>query len=136
MNFLDHLPVSAAEKGELQSLAASSPAALLSLIQSSGDAFRRHFGADRTDQIVSALDHLLTDEDRSVLARAVPGFYVQSAHVQERPAPNLAPPKYDLAERDFLFDRLQHLRSISHPTPDTMREIAQCESRLNEMLEG
>jgi hypothetical protein len=135
MNYLDKLPISADEKAKLRPLGAPTPAALLGLIQASPEQFGRFFGPQRTGQLVRLLTSVLTEGERKSLSQPVPRYAIQSPAYSVSSAPTLPPTPYDLEQRDRLFEHLRQLRADTHPSKETLEEIAACEAKLNAMLD-
>lgn len=134
-DYLKDLPLSFEEKTKIASLCAPNPAALLSMIQAAPEAFDRYLGRDRARELAAALRHVISESERAVLDAPVREFRATGAIIDQK-APLLRPPKYDIAERDFLFDELQRLRQQKDSSPATKRRIAELEQRLSALLEG
>ena len=133
-NYLNQLPLTAEDKEKLRGLAASTPAALLSLIRASHDSFSRFFGPQRTQQLIAWLQPLLSEEERQRLTQPAKRYPIQGVRFTESPAPVLPRPDFDIEERDRLFARLSALRSQHNPPPEVQREIASLEERLSTIL--
>lgn len=133
-NYLDQLALTDEEREKIRSLAATTPAALLSLIQASSVSFSRFFGPQRTQQLIARLKPLLSAEDRERLAQPARSYPIQETRFVESPAPVLPSPDFDIEERDRLFDRLRRLRSQRNSSPEVRREIAALEEQLNAIM--
>jgi hypothetical protein len=134
-NYLEDLPLSCEEKTKIARLGASNPAALLAMMQAAPEAFDRYLGSDRAQALASALKHLISEAEQAVLDAPAQRFCATGAIIDHE-APGLQPPRYDVAERDRLFDQLQRLRQQDDSSPATKRRIAELEQRLNTILQG
>jgi hypothetical protein len=134
MSYIDQLPITSIEKEKLKRLAAPTPLALLGMIRASTAVFREFFGSEKTDRLVEWLSVATKSEELKRPLQPAKMYPIQELLFTPNPL-TLPIAKYDLQERDLLFDRLQKLRSIENPTDQTMAEIATCEARLNAMLE-
>jgi hypothetical protein len=72
--FIEQLPLSEEEKGQLRSLGADSPAALLALIDAARESFERFFGLEKTDS----------------LRRTLQGIMASGEHLPSGPVPKYA----------------------------------------------
>jgi hypothetical protein len=133
-NYLEDLSLSFTEKDKIAKLGASSAAALLAMIQAAPQDFERYLGPQRCLEIAVALGKLIGDSERVVLDTPVKGFYSTGA-ITNRKAPKIQPPKYNIAERDFLFKKIQELRQQHDPSPATRLTIDELEQELNKMLQ-
>ncbi len=131
--YLEDLPLSFEEKAKITSLGAPNPAALLAMRQANPEAFDQYLGRDRAQELAAALRHLISEPERTVLDAPVQQFRTTGAIIG-RKAPLLRPPRYDVAERDHLFEQLQSLRQQEDSSPATKRRIAELEQRLNALL--
>ena len=102
-NYLEDLPLSCEEKTKIARLGASNPAALLAMMQAAPEAFDRYLGSDRAQALASALKHLISEAEQAVLDAPAQRFCATGAIIDHE-APGLQPPRYDVAERDRLFD--------------------------------
>lgn len=133
-NYLENLPLSAEEKAKVASLGAPSAAALLAMVRASPEAFDSYLGSDRARELAAALEASISEHERAVVDAPVPWFPATGAIIGKK-APLLRPPRYDVAERDRLFEQLQRLQRQSNSSPETRRRIAELEQRLNALLE-
>ena len=133
-NYLEDLPLSAEEKAGVASLGASNAAALLAMIRAAPEAFENYLGSDRTQELAVALEALISEHERAVLDSPVRWFPATGAIIGKK-APVLGPTRYDIAERDRLFEQLQRLRRQGDSSPETKQGIAELEQRLNALLE-
>jgi len=134
-DYLENLPLSLEEKKKIVSLGASNAAALLAMMQAAPEVFDRYLGTDCARELAAALEHMISESERAVIEAPVRQFHATGAIVDQK-APLLRLPKYEIAERDRLFDQLQRLRQQANPSPATKRRIAKLEQRLNSMLNG
>jgi hypothetical protein len=133
-SFLDQLPLPDKERAKLAGLGATGPAALLGMMAAAPESFDRLLGKACAQELRRALNDLVTESERALLATPPPPVRARGAIV-DRPAPPIAPPRYDVAERDRLFAELQALRRQENPAPATRERIADLEGRLTAMLE-
>lgn len=134
-NYLEDLPPSLEEKAKIDKLGAPSPAALLAMIQAAPEAFDRYLGGERAQALAEALRRLISESERALLDVPVRQFPATGAIIG-RKAPLLRSPRYDIAERDRLFEQLQYLRQQKDSSPAAKRRIAELEEKLNALLEG
>jgi hypothetical protein len=129
VTYIDALPISPAQKEQIRSLGADTPAALYAMIQAEPDAFRSFLGSDAMGRIAASLDQSLDFEQKTALSRPTPYF---SLGADLSGPPKLLPPRFDIEKRDRLFDELQQLKSRAG-TKDNAR-IASLESQLEVLL--
>jgi hypothetical protein len=128
------LPLSAEEKAKVANLGAPSAAALLAMMRASPEAFDSYLESDLARELAAALEALISEHERAVLEAPAQWFPATGAIIGKK-APLLRPPRYDVAERDRLFEQLQRLRRQGDSSPETKRRIAELEHRLNALLE-
>jgi hypothetical protein len=133
-NYLEDLSLSVTEKDKIAKLGASSAAALLAMIQAAPQDLERYLGAQRCLEIVIALRKLIDDSDRAVLDTPVKEFYSTGAII-DRKAPKIQRPRYNIAERDSLFKKIQELREQNDSSPAMRLTIDELEQELNKMLQ-
>lgn len=133
-DYLEDLPFSREEKTKIANLGAPNAAALLAMIQAAPEVFDCYLGRD-SRALVRTLRHMISESERAVLDAPVQRFHATGAVVDQKP-PVLQPPQYDIAERDRLFDQLQHLRQQGDSLPATKQRIAELERQLSTMLKG
>ncbi len=133
-DYLDDLPLSAEEKAKVAGLGASSGAALLAMIRASPEDFDSYLGSDLVRELAAALEASISEHERAVLDAPVQWFPATGAIIGKK-APLLRPPRYNVSERDRLFEQLQRLRQQGDSLPGTKRRIAKLEQRLNALLE-
>jgi len=131
-DFIENLQIPQDVKHKLRSLGASSAPALLSLMQANPDSARSFLG-DTVDALIPQLQDTLTPDDHAVLQRNTPQ-YALGAMVGPKP-PVVAPPNYDIRQRDNLFSELERLRSDGRPSETSKAKIAELEGQLTEMLQ-
>jgi len=134
-DYLNQLGLSKAERQKLTAVHASGPAELLALMHASPDAFDNLLGESRAQEISKILKSMISDDERAILQERVPAYNVHGAKVGKE-SPEVEAPKYDIHERDALFDELQKLRHQKASTPETRERITELENQLNRMLEG
>ncbi len=133
-SFLSNLGLTEEEKSKLAKLGASTPAALLALRRAASQDFETLLGKDRAEQITKGLRQLLSEDELQRIDTAPPvRRYPLGALLGELPA-GLPPPKFDIAERDRIFDELQSLKKLNAPTEDQRIRIAELEDKLNVLL--
>jgi hypothetical protein len=134
-DYLDNLSLSREEKSKILDLGVSSAPELLAMMRASPEAFEEFLGKDRSRAISGALEAAISHNERTILNRSHPRFRATGAIVN-REAPSIQPPKYDVAERDRLFQQLQNLRRQHDSSPGIKRRIAELEHQLNTLLEN
>jgi hypothetical protein len=134
--FLSDLDLSADEKAKLASLAAPSPAAVLSMRRAAPEAFDGLFGKERADQIAARLENQLTPEEKQRLESSVPVKRFPLGASLGTPPSHLPPPKFDIEERDQIFEQLQALRKLDSPSTEQTKRKSELEDRLNALLES
>jgi len=129
-DFVKTLPATEEEARKLQSFGAESPEALLAMITAGRDAFDAFMGRDPANRIVRALRAMVPPgSDSRRRLRDPPGGL--GASLQPPPkAP--APPAFDIARRDRIFEHLQHLRRSGAPA----EEVSRVEQELDALLRG
>jgi len=134
--FLSKLGLDDDEYRKLANLGASTPAALLGVRRAAPKAFDDLLGATRAREVTARLESLLTSEEleRQSLAQP-PNMYPLGAMLGTKPE-ELPRPKYDIVERDRLFNELRSLRQSRHPSQADKMRMAELERRLNALLES
>jgi hypothetical protein len=133
-DYLEDLSLSSKEKEKIAKLGVSNAAALLAMIQAAPKEFERYFGSERSLEIAMALRKMISASERAVLDAPVRKSYATGAIIGQK-APKIQPPKYNVAERDFLFKKLQELRQKNDASPATRLTIDELEQKLNKMLQ-
>ena len=131
--YLNHLAASDEEKAKLVTLAARSPAALVGMMQAAPEAFSNYLGEERARHIKRQLEELLGEDERRLLD-ADPGRPYLTGAIIGRESPPLKPPRYDIEQRDLLFDELMRLRQQGGE--GAKQRISVLENRLNAMLDN
>src|ERR1700733_1644001 len=117
-------------------LGATSPAALLAMRRAAQEAFDNLVGKDRSQEIASHLENLLTPEERQRLTTAPPAKHFPLGARLGTPPSELPQPKFDISERDRLFDELQSLKKLPSRSIAQETRMAELETRLNALLES
>lgn len=134
--FLSALDLTPDEKKKLANLGAATPIALLSLCQAAPEAFDDLVGKERADVIVGDLRNLLTPEEQDrLVATPPPRRFPLGARLDKGPG-SLPAPKFDIEQRDRLFEELQSLRNLSSVSLTQKQRIADLEKQLNLLLES
>lgn len=134
--FLSALDLSPDEQKKLANLGVSTPAALFSLSQAAPEAFDNLLGKERAGAIVENVRNLLTRDELARVAKAPPPRRFPLGALLGKPSGSLPPPKFDVAERDRLFNELQSLRKLGSPSKAQKEHIADLEKQLNVLLES
>lgn len=130
MSYIERLPVSDEVRGQLRSLAADTPEALLGLIHAAPREFESMVGADAAQRIRAALRGMVPEHLHRLLETPPPSYGL-GATLHKAPA--LPDAGYDLEKRDRLFAELQQLRS--QRSEQNVSRIAELENELNGILE-
>jgi hypothetical protein len=133
-NYLEDLSLSFTEKDKIAKLGASNAAALLAMMQAAPEDFERYLGSKRCLEIIIALRKSIGESEQAVLETPVKELYSTGAII-DRKAPKIQPPKYNIAERDCLFEKIQELRQQHDPSPATRLTIDELEQELTKMLQ-
>jgi len=132
-DFLEELPLSDDEKSKLAGLAVENPAALLAMLRAAPTAFSQLLSGVRLQILETALEKLLDESERAVVAESPPRY--ETGAIIGPHTPGLRAPRYDIAERDALFEQLKRLRQRDDASPETEQQIRDLEHRLTTMLE-
>ena len=132
-SYLEKLSLSFDEKEKIARLGISNAAALLAMIQAAPENFRNYLGGEHFFSLIQELKNLISNSEQVILNQPTKQFCANGAII-ERAAPQLKPPKYNVAERDRLFEQLQYLRQKNDALPTTRKRIAAIEQKLNTML--
>lgn len=127
-SFLDDLDLSPELRRSLLALGATSPEALLGLIEAGRRSFEAHFGGQITQQIEEKLRRLA---GTSIMQpQTFKATQALGARLEKAPSRPLDP-AYDIEERDRLFAEMEALRH----TPGRQAEVRELEERLRRLLE-
>lgn len=132
-SYIQHLELSPDERQKIEHLAAPSAASLLSLVRASHGAFEAFYGLEPTRKLVENLEKMLSDEERDRLKRPPPHFPIESPRILAA-VPKLADPKFDVAERDRVFEEIRALRAKQQWSPEVTQRIKELENQLENMI--
>ncbi|MBL7645752.1 MAG: hypothetical protein JNK74_06110 [Candidatus Hydrogenedentes bacterium] len=133
-DFVVTLPLSAQEKEVIYRLGAPNAAALLSMMRATPESFDALLGSERTRELQNVLEGSVSQAERDIVdAPLEPTFYTGA--LVDREPPSIPRPRFNVKERDYLFDQLQHLRSQEEHSASTKQHITEIEQKLNSMLE-
>lgn len=130
-SYLKDLPVSDEVKQRLGDLGIAKPEALLGTIYAARAEFAREYGASVVDKIVLALEITLPASTVQAL-KAPARDFAFGAQMEEGPAQ--ISPKFDVAERDRLYRRLEELKQIPRLTPEQEDEIEAIQAKIVRMM--
>jgi len=133
-HFLDQISfLTQADRDQLKSIDADSPVALYAAIQASRISFERILDQEKLNSLEKELYSLISPAERNILIANAFSPPPSGAIVTHGPS-ELGPPGFDIEERDRLFEKLQHLRSINSTECEVQaREV---EQQLNALLDG
>ena len=134
VKFPQNLGLTPEEQDKIARLGISTPAAFLAMRRAAQEPFDNLFGKDRADEIASRIETELTPEEREHLASGAPRRHFPLGALLGDP-PKLVRPKFDIEERDRLFNELQALRGLSTLSADQKYRITQLEAMLNALFE-
>jgi hypothetical protein len=112
--YLDELALPPDLRSKIEGFAATTPAALLSMIYAAPSEFQAYIGEGATSALKLKLEAMVSPEELRRLRRAQPSFGGSLGARLERPPGHPSRPKRDelYARRDDLLDRIDQLQRL------------------------
>jgi hypothetical protein len=119
-------------EAKVRSLGASTPAALLSMVEHSRDKFNRSLGEEQTSRLYDALAKIVPQAERDKL-KALPDFKPKMGALRP-PDPSSTQNQAAVQKRDQLLKDIQLLRESGDNSPEKRQLLQNLEQQLRDVL--